>query len=127
MAIEAVVFDIGDALEVNPCTGWPEQWATRLRMRVAQFEQHLEEIWDPGSVGRSTLEDIQRETAIAFNLDDSALTEVMDDAWTEYVGALNDGLARTSETRLADYFARLRPAYKTAILSNSFVGARERE
>ena len=28
---------------------------------------------------------------------------------------------------LADYFVRLRPCYKTGILSNSFVGARERE
>lgn len=28
---------------------------------------------------------------------------------------------------LADYFAALRPRYKTATLSNSFVGARERE
>jgi epoxide hydrolase-like predicted phosphatase len=119
VAIEAVVFDIGDVLEVNPRTGWPERWATRLRMTVAPFEQRLEEIWAPGSVGRSTLEEIERETAEAFDLDDSALTELMDDAWAEYVGTLND--------ELADYFARLRPPYKTGILSNSFVGARERE
>ncbi len=43
----------------------------------------------------------------------------MDDAWSEYVGSLNQ--------ELADYFSRLRPCYKTGILSNSFVGARERE
>ncbi len=43
----------------------------------------------------------------------------MDDAWGEYVGSLNE--------ELADYFARLRPRYKTGILTNSFVGARERE
>ena len=43
----------------------------------------------------------------------------MDDVWREYVGMLN--------TELADYFARLRPAYMTGIVSNSFVGARERE
>lgn len=119
VAIEAVVFDIGDVLELNPRTGWLERWATRLRMNVVEFEQRLGEIWDPGSVGGSTLEQVERETAVAFNLDDSALTELMDDAWAEYVGTLND--------ELADYFARLRPAYKTAILSNSFVGARERE
>jgi epoxide hydrolase-like predicted phosphatase len=43
----------------------------------------------------------------------------MDDAWTEYVGTLNE--------ELADWFAGLRPRYRTGILSNSFVGARERE
>lgn len=43
----------------------------------------------------------------------------MTDAWTEYVGSLNH--------ELAAYFAGLRPRYKTGILSNSLVGARERE
>ena len=43
----------------------------------------------------------------------------MDDAWAEYVGTLN--------RELADYFASLRPRMRTGILSNSFVGARERE
>ncbi|MGD0082201.1 MAG: HAD-IA family hydrolase [Acidimicrobiales bacterium] len=42
-----------------------------------------------------------------------------DDLWVEYLGTLNE--------ELADYFAALRPRYKTATLSNSFVGARERE
>jgi len=49
----------------------------------------------------------------------TALTKFTDDAWPEYLGALTD--------ELADYFTRLRPAYKTGILSNSLVGARERE
>jgi putative hydrolase of the HAD superfamily len=43
----------------------------------------------------------------------------MEDMWTEYVGTLN--------TELVDYFTLLRPRYTTAMLSNSFVGARERE
>jgi putative hydrolase of the HAD superfamily len=43
----------------------------------------------------------------------------MDDLWTEYLGKLNG--------ELAAYFASLRPRYRTAILSNSFVGAREKE
>jgi epoxide hydrolase-like predicted phosphatase len=43
----------------------------------------------------------------------------MADLWTEYLGSLN--------TELAGYFADLRPAYRTGIISNSFVGARERE
>lgn len=43
----------------------------------------------------------------------------MSDAWEEYLGTLNAEMAR--------YFSALRPRYRTAILSNSFVGARERE
>jgi len=43
----------------------------------------------------------------------------MDDLWPEYLGTLNE--------RLATCFAALRPRYRTAIVSTSFVGARERE
>jgi FMN phosphatase YigB (HAD superfamily) len=43
----------------------------------------------------------------------------MDDLWAEYLGTLN--------ARLGRYFGGLRPRHRTAILSNSFVGARERE
>lgn len=43
----------------------------------------------------------------------------MTDIWREYLG--------TPNTELMEYFRGLRPRYQTAILSNSFVGARERE
>lgn len=119
MAIDAVIFDIGDVLEVNPRTGWQTKWAVRLKTTVDQFEQSLGAIWASGSVGEMSLEEIERETAVVLGLDEAALTELMDDAWREYVGTLNE--------ELAEYFARLRPAYRTGLLSNSFVGARERE
>jgi epoxide hydrolase-like predicted phosphatase len=117
--IEAVVFDIGGVLEINPRTGWPRRWAVRLGMEVADFERRLDAIWAPGSVGTARLEAIERQTALAFGLDQAAVNSLMDDAWSEYVGSLNHDLAA--------YFANLRPRYRTGILSNSFVGARERE
>ena len=46
----------------------------------------------------------------------------MDDLWAEYLGTLNE--------ELTAYFALLRSGpvrYRTGIVSNSFVGARERE
>ena len=43
----------------------------------------------------------------------------MSDLWEEYLGELN--------VPLAAYFASLRPHFQTAILSNSFVGARGKE
>ena len=43
----------------------------------------------------------------------------MADIWREYLG--------TPNTELIDYARQLRPRYRTGILSNSFVGAREKE
>ena len=70
-------------------------------------------------VGALTLAEIESQTAKALDVDQVTITAMMHDAWAEYVGSLN--------RELAGYFAGLRPRYRTAILSNSFVGARERE
>jgi len=118
-SVRAVIFDIGGVLEVNPRTGWPTRWARRLHLEVGEFDLRTSAIWRDGSIGRVTLAEIERQTAEALGLDQLALAEMMEDAWTEYLGTLN--------TELAAYFAGLRPRYKTGILSNSFVGARERE
>ena len=114
-----MIFDIGNVLEVNPRTRWAERWARRLQIDPPSFEQRLGEVWAPGSIGASSLEEIERETAATFGLDEVRLGELMDDAWSEYVGTLNH--------ELTDYFIRVRRRYRTGILSNSFVGARERE
>ena len=119
MPIRAVIFDIGGVLEVNPRTGWPGRWADRLRIDLDEFEQCLDRIWSPGAIGAVSLGEIEKQTAHALGLDQASITALMEDAWAEYVGSLN--------AELANYFADLRPRYKTAILSNSFVGARERE
>jgi putative hydrolase of the HAD superfamily len=119
MPVRAVILDIGGVLEVNPRTGWPACWARRLGLQPDAFEAQLDAIWDPGATGETTLEEIEGRTAEAFGLSEAALAELMDDAWREYVGTLNQ--------ELADWFAGLRPRYRTGILSNSFVGARERE
>lgn len=112
-------FDIGDVLEVNLRTGWPERWAAHLGMTPDQLEQTLGKIWAAGSVGELSLEGVEGQIAVTFRLDEPAVRELMDDVWEEYVGTLNH--------ELADYFAGLRPAYRTGIVSNSVVGARERE
>jgi epoxide hydrolase-like predicted phosphatase len=119
MALTAVLFDIGGVLEVNPRTGWQRKWAARLGLAPDEFDQRLDPIWGAGAIGTATLDEVEARTAEAFGLDDAARQELMSDAWAEYLGTLNH--------ELADYFASLRPRYKTGILSNSFVGARERE
>jgi epoxide hydrolase-like predicted phosphatase len=107
-------------LEINPQTGWPQRWAQRLGCELEAFERRLAEIWGPGSTGELGLEEIERATAAARSgLNDVDLRSPMNDVGAEYVGTLND--------ELVDYFGGLRARYKTGILSNSFVGARERE
>jgi putative hydrolase of the HAD superfamily len=119
MPIRAVIFDIGDVLEHNPRTGWQRRWAQRAGLTDDDFERRLEPIWTQGSVGAITLADVESRTGELLRLDHVEVEELMEDVWEEYVGTLN--------REVADYFASLRPRYKTAILSNSFVGARERE
>jgi epoxide hydrolase-like predicted phosphatase len=119
MAFEAVIFDIGGVLERNPRTGWEERWALLLGMPRIEFDRLLEPIFNAGSIGTISLDEVQRRIAGALGLEDAQLRGLMDEMWTEYIGTLNE--------ELAAYFAALRPRYRTGILSNSFVGARERE
>ena len=119
MPIQVVLFDIGGVLEVTPRTDWRDGWAARFGLAPAAFEERVGAICEPGSVGAASLEELERQTADAFGLDNAEVSELMGDAWTEYLGTLNYELAR--------YFAGLRPRVRTGIVSNSFVGARERE
>jgi HAD superfamily hydrolase (TIGR01549 family) len=122
MAIEAVLFDIGGVLERNPRTGWEQRWAAELGLSIDEFERRLAPVGRPGSVGEITLHGAERRVASVFGLDEPSLERFMDDLWEEYLGTLNE--------ELTTYFASLRGGrvrYRTGIVSNSFVGARERE
>jgi epoxide hydrolase-like predicted phosphatase len=116
---EAVIFDIGGVLEHTPRTGWQQRWLAETALTPAEFAALLEPIFQAGSIGTITLEEVELRIAAALELDGDALREFMNDLWTEYVGYLNEPIVR--------YFTALRPRYRTGILSNSFVGARERE
>lgn len=117
--VEAVIFDIGGVLELTPPTGWQDRWAARLELDRAELDRRLEPAALAGSTGAMSLRQVEQAIASALGLGPAALEELMDDLWSEYLGTLNEPLA--------DYFTALRPRYRTGILSNSFVGARERE
>ena len=120
MTIRAVIFDIGGVLEIDPATGWLERWAGRLGLSWPDdMTARLEPISRAGNIGTITLAQAEQQIAAVLGLDAAQLGRFMEDLWTEYLGTLN--------TELARYFGTLRPRYKTGILSNSFVGARERE
>jgi len=119
MTIRAIVLDIGGVLETNPSTGWPAAWEARLGLPAGEVALRLQEIAAAGAIGAISEPVAERRIAAALDLDDAQLPALMGDLWAEYLGELN--------VEMAAYFTALRPRYRTAILSNSFVGARERE
>ena len=119
MVIRAVVFDIGGVLEITPDLGVDRRWEARLGLPAGEIGERMADVWTSGEVGRITLDDVHRAIRDRLGLDEQQLTSFMTDVWREYVGIAN--------TELIEYARGLRPRYRTGILSNSFVGARERE
>lgn len=117
--IEAVVFDIGGVLEVTPDLGVAAAWERKLGRAAGEIGTRLAGAWRAGSVGTITLDDVKRAVQEKLGLDERQCTEFLDDIWREYLG--------TANAELIEYARGLRPRYRTGIISNSFVGARERE
>ena len=119
MAIRAVVFDIGGVLEITPDLGVTQLWETRLRLPAGELNKRMHDAWAAGSIGTITEDDVHQAITHRLGLDGQQLAALMADIWREYLG--------TANTELIEYARQLRPRYRTGILSNSFVGARERE
>lgn len=119
MTIRAVVFDIGGVLEITPDLGVDRLWEARLGLSAGEMDERMHDVWVDGSIGAITLDDVHQAIRVRLGLDEQQLAAYMADVWREYLG--------TANTELMAYARRLRPRYRTGILSNSFVGARERE
>jgi epoxide hydrolase-like predicted phosphatase len=119
VTVRAVVFDIGGVLAVTPDLGTPGKWERALGLGDGQLGPLIQKVADAGAIGTISEEEAVRRIGEILGLDSSVRDAFMADLWTEYLGTLNG--------ELAGYFAGLRPRYRTAIISNSFVGARERE
>ncbi len=119
MAIRAVVFDIGGVLEITPDLGVNRRWEARLGWPAGEMERRMADVWRGGSIGLMTEDDWHRVLRDRAGFDDRQIADYLADFWREYLG--------TANTELIDYARGLRPRYRTGILSNSWVGARERE
>jgi epoxide hydrolase-like predicted phosphatase len=119
MAIRAVVFDIGGGLEITPDLGVDQRWEARLGLPAGGLNARMGDIWRAGSIGTITLNGVHRAIQDRLGLDEQQLAAYLADVWQQYLG--------TANTDLIEYARGLRPQYRTGILSNSFVGARELE
>jgi putative hydrolase of the HAD superfamily len=125
MAIRAVVFDIGGVLEITPDAQMRDfnvRWDAQFGLQPGELGERMgwmEHLWRAGSLGQCTEADIERGLREIVGLTQEQVDAYLTGMWKEYVGTLN--------VELADYFRGLRPRYQTGIISNSFVGARERE
>jgi len=119
MRIQAVVFDIGGVLELNPDLGVTGTWEPRLGLAPGELNDRMNDAWRCGSIGTISEDEVHQALTERLGLDELQLAEFMGDIWREYLG--------TANTELIGYARGLRPRYRTGIVSNSFVGARERE
>jgi epoxide hydrolase-like predicted phosphatase len=119
MAVRAVVFDIGGVLEITPDLGIDRLWEFRFGLQRGDLLERMRDIWRGGSIGTVTPEQVHQALRERLGLDDATLAAYIADLWREYLG--------TANTELIEYARGLRSRYRTGILSNSFVGARERE
>ena len=126
MTIRAVVFDIGGVLEItqdlSPTRSQDSitrSWETRLGLPAGEIDVRMRDAWIGGSIGTVTLDEVHQALRDRVGLDEEQLAAFMADMWREYLG--------TANTELIQYARGLRPRYRTGVLSNSFVGAREQE
>src|SRR5690606_3779590 len=97
----------------------PQKWEARLGLPEGEINRRLKHLWIAGSIGEMSEAEIYAQVPSLTGMTEAQLEEYWDDLWRQYVGTLN--------AELTSYFRSLRGRFKTAIISNSFVGARERE
>jgi epoxide hydrolase-like predicted phosphatase len=132
--IKAVVSDIGGVFELeplgrDPTARFPEMiadWERRLHLPPGAFHARrkaMNRFFDAsgkdGELG--TLSQAQWQAGLRqfIGLTPAQLEAFVEDFWKTYLGDPNP--------ELVAYFRVLRPRYRTALLSNSFDGACERE
>src|SRR3954469_23151129 len=117
--IRAVVLDIGSVLELIDDSVFPAPFEQRHELDPGAV--HAEAATLPGDAGRGELSEAQVRAHWQQHLDltDAQADELMADYWRWYAGTLDQ--------ELFDWFAALRPRFRTGIVSNSGPGAREAE
>jgi len=119
VSVTCVVLDIGGVLEVTPETGWLPRWERDVGLAVGSTQDRLADVFELGTVGALSELEVQAAVRAVLPVTDGNLERFWSLLWQDYLGSLN--------VELFAWFRRLRPRCQTGILSNSFVGAGERE
>ncbi|MGW1893383.1 HAD family hydrolase [Streptomyces sp. NPDC002004] len=119
MYAPCVILDIGGVLEMTPGTGWEQHWEERLQLAPGTVDERMRDVWRAGSVGTIGEREVHEQVAARLGLDAAEADAFMSDLWTQYLGTPNE--------ELIAHVRSLRGKCRLGILSNSFVGARERE
>lgn len=119
MTIKAIIFDIGGVIEYTPYTGWKEKWEGRIGTETGEIGRKLREMGLDGGLGTCTEEEWLAGLRQITGMSAQQTAVFMQDLWEDYLGTLN--------VELVEYIKTLRSKYTTAVLSNSFLGARRKE
>ena len=119
MKATCVILDIGGVLEITPETGSMQRWEERLELPFGTVDERMRDVWQAGCVGSISEREVHEQVAARLGLDAPQVEAFMADLWAEYLGTPNE--------ELIAYVRGLRGSCRLGILSNSFVGARERE
>jgi putative hydrolase of the HAD superfamily len=121
MAVRAVAFDIGGVLEVPTDDDLDRRWEQRIGLQGGEFFDRLRRsgLGRDANLGRIAEAAFAQALGRLYGLDRPTTKELLADLWDWYVGELN--------TEMAGYLQRLRPRYRTAILSNAAAGGRREE
>ena len=117
--VSAVVLDIGGVLEIKPPHGVYAKWEGILKLAPGELDRRAQEVWQAGEIGAIDEMEVRRRLSLLLEVDRAVIDALLADTWEAYLGTLN--------VELTEYLRSLRSRLRTGLLSNSFVGARERE
>jgi len=100
MQIKAVLFDIGDVLEICPPTGMDGRWETELGMEPGSLWRDMGDVIHGGSIGTLTIEEQSAIFRERLGMNDEQVLRFWEDIWEQYLGSPNE--------ELIEYFSNLR-------------------
>jgi epoxide hydrolase-like predicted phosphatase len=121
VTIRAVVFDIGGVLEYADDESWLSSWSADLGLTPGELSARLGRVDPQGqiTIGEWTEAEYVRRYREALGFPEEHTERFVESMWDWYCGELDQ--------EMFEFAANLRPAYRTAILSNSADGARREE
>lgn len=85
MAIRAVVFDVGNVLELTEDNYPFDEWAARLGLTSEQFAQRTAGVFAGADIGAVTLDEVHKKLGEALGTGARQVSTLMEEFWREYL------------------------------------------